>query len=255
MHIERVAELLERESLRRDDITELSYEKPDPLLVASRYRDERISLVCALFAYGNAGQIVRFLDSLDFSLLDAEDDEIRRRLDGYYYRFQKSEDIAALFIAIKRLTENGSIEEIVREGYEERGDIRDGLFRLISRLRSAYEHDGDGYDFLIGRVPAHRERCAPYKRYMMYFRWMVRKDNLDMGLWSSIERRDLIIPLDTHTHKVSLRLGLVGRKSYDMKSAVELTHALSKFDPEDPVRYDFALYRIGQERLYEGEVI
>jgi uncharacterized protein (TIGR02757 family) len=82
----------------------------------------------------------------------------------------------------------------------------------------------------------------------MFLRWMVRSDHLDMGLWSKISKRDLIIPLDTHTFKISQKLGLLQRKSYDMKAALELTKSLKEFDAEDPIKYDFALYRIGQER-------
>jgi uncharacterized protein (TIGR02757 family) len=82
---------------------------------------------------------------------------------------------------------------------------------------------------------------------MMYFRWMVRRDALDLGLWKGIDPADLIIPLDTHTHRVALKLGLLERKSYDMKAALKLTRQLQRFDPDDPVKYDFALYRLGQE--------
>ncbi|ADV46090.1 TIGR02757 family protein [Nitratifractor salsuginis] len=245
--------LLEAEVEARNRVGELSYERPDPLLVASRYRDERIALVCALFGYGNAGLIVRFLESLDFSLLDADEETIRRELSGMYYRFQNSVDLTALFIALRRLGRERSIEEIVRRGYERRGEIRDGLWELIGELERLSGHQSRGYRFLIGRVPKDPERCAPFKRYMMYFRWIVRRDALDMGLWSGIDPADLIIPLDTHTHTVSLRLGLLKRKSYDMKAALELTETLRGFDPADPVKYDFALYRIGQEGKFRIE--
>lgn len=240
--------LLDIESQKRDSVTELSYDRPDPLLVASRYRDERVALISALFAYGNAGQIVKFLDSLDFSLIDKSDEEIKEGLRDKYYRFQKSEDVIALFIALKRLYENNkTIESVVYEGYKNSRDIKDGLWRLIDELKALYPHSSQGYDFLTGKSRSN----APFKRYMMYFRWMVRSDNLDMGLWKSIDKRDLIIPLDTHTHKVSLKLGLIKRKSYDMKAAVLLTEKLKEFDPDDPVKYDFALYRIGQEGLID----
>jgi len=240
-------ERLEAEAARRNDPGELSYERPDPLLVASRYRDERIALICALFGYGSAAQIVRFLDRLDFALLEASEETIRRETEGLKYRFQSSEDIAALLIALRRAGKERSLESIVGEGYERHGDIRDGLWALISTLRSLYPYESRGYDFLLGRIPDDYERCGPFKRYMMYFRWMVRRDALDLGLWSGIDPADLIIPLDTHTHRVGLRLGLLKRRSYDMRAALELTETLRRFDPADPVRYDFALYRIGQE--------
>jgi len=246
----KLKELLDSESQKRDRVGELSYDRPDPLLVAKRYKDEKIALICSLFAYGNANQIVKFLDSLDFSLLDRSEDEINETLKNHYYRFQKSPDVIALFIALKRL--DRSIEEIVYEGYKSNRDIRDGLWNLIDTLKSLYPHQSQGYDFLIGKIPKNRNNSAPFKRYMMYFRWMVRRDNLDMGLWSKISRADLIIPLDTHTHKVSLKLGLIDRKSYDMKSAILLTEKLKEFDPNDPIKYDFALYRIGQERILES---
>ncbi|MDD3856306.1 TIGR02757 family protein, partial [Sulfurimonas sp.] len=87
------------------------------------------------------------------------------------------------------------------------------------------------------------------KRWMMYLRWMIREDNIDRGLWNGVDKSDLIIPLDTHTFNVSKKLGLLQRKSYDLEAAVELTCKLKEFDKNDPLKYDFALYRIGQEKL------
>ncbi|WP_456391873.1 DUF2400 family protein, partial [Nitratifractor sp.] len=168
-------ERLEAETARRNAPGELSYERPDPLLVASRHRDERIALICALFGYGSAAQIVRFLDRLDFALLEASEATIRRETTGLKYRFQSSEDIAALLIALRRAGMERSLESIVREGYERRRDIRDGLWALISTLRRLYPYESRGYDFLIGRVPDDPDRCGPFKRYMMFFRWMVRR--------------------------------------------------------------------------------
>ena len=83
----------------------------------------------------------------------------------------------------------------------------------------------------------------------MYLRWMVRKDELDLGLWKGVDTKDLILPLDTHTFKVSQKLGLLKRKTYDLKSALEITESLRAFDKKDPIKYDFALYRLGQEQI------
>jgi len=71
-----------------------------------------------------------------------------------------------------------------------------------------------------------------------------------MGLWSKINKRDLIVPLDTHTFNLSLKLGLLKRRTYDMKAALELTERFREFDRNDPVKYDFALYRLGQENFF-----
>jgi uncharacterized protein (TIGR02757 family) len=84
----------------------------------------------------------------------------------------------------------------------------------------------------------------------MFLRWMVRKDNLDLGLWNGVRTEDLIIPLDTHLFKVGKQMGLLSPKSpYTMKSAIEITNNLKEFDNQDPVKYDFVIYRIGQENL------
>jgi uncharacterized protein (TIGR02757 family) len=244
-----IKKLLDIEADKRDKINELSYDKPDPLLIAKRYKDETISLICALFAYGNAKQIVKFLDSLDFSLLQKDEDKIKEKLSNHYYRFQKSEDIIALFIALKRLKEIDSIENIFYQGYKKELNILDGLTNFISILREVYPYNSKGYTFLIGKIPQKKASMGTYKRYLMYLRWMVRKDNIDMGLWTKIDKKDLIMPLDTHTFNVSLRLGLLKRKTYDMKASLELTETLKQFDKNDPIKYDFALYRLGQEKL------
>jgi len=233
----------------RDSVHELSYDRPDPLLIASRHRDEYISLICALFAYGNAKQIVKFLDSLDFRLLLCSDDEIIEALGNHYYRFQKSEDVSALFIALKRLKEIDSIEDIFYHGYKQNGDILDGLWRFITTLQEVYPHTSRGYSFLIGSLPKKPNTAGTYKRYMMFLRWMVRQDSIDMGLWSKIPTSALLMPLDTHTFQVSQKLGLLQRKSYDMRASIELTQTLKSFDEHDPIKYDFALYRIGQEGM------
>jgi len=90
---------------------------------------------------------------------------------------------------------------------------------------------------------------SPYKRYNMFLRWMVRYDNLDMGLWEKVSKKDLILPLDTHTFKVGQKLGLLNRKTYDLQSAILITNKLKEFDCNDPMKYDFAIYRMGQEKI------
>ncbi len=240
---------LEQEVKERNSQYEISNEKPDPLLIASKYQDETIALICALFAYGNAKLIVKFLDSLDFSLLEKSDEVIREELSKHYYRFQKSEDVITLFIALKRLKKLDSIENIFYEGYKKEQNILDGLWNFITILKEVYPYESRGYSFLIGSVPKKVNSAGTYKRYLMYLRWMVRSDELDMGLWSKIDKKDLLMPLDTHTFKVSQKLGLLKRKTYDMRATLELTETLKSFDATDPIKYDFALYRLGQEKI------
>ncbi len=249
MNLKEIKHLLDKEVITRNNSSEISSEKPDPLLIASRHNDETIALICALFAYGNARLIVNFLETLDFSLLKATDAVIRQTLTTHYYRFQNTEDVATIFIALKRLKDVDSIENIFYEGYKKENDVLQGLWHFITTLKSVETHKSRGYDFLVGSVPKKVQNAGTYKRYMMYLRWMVRDDALDLGLWKKIDKKDLLLPLDTHTFSVSRRLGLLKRKTYDMKAAIEITKRLKKFDKDDPVKYDFALYRLGQEKL------
>lgn len=81
----------------------------------------------------------------------------------------------------------------------------------------------------------------------MLLRWMVRKDDkgVDFGLWKNISPSQLLMPLDVHVERIARRLGLIERKQRDWKTVLELTSRLSAFDPDDPVKYDFALFGLG----------
>ena len=254
--MENIKQLLDNEVTLRNNIDELSVNNPDPLMIAKKNNDEYIALICALFSYGNAKQIVKFLNSLDFNLLNHSDDDIKKALQNHYYRFQNHEDISAFFIAIKKLKKKKSLEQIFKTGYDLNNDVLEGISKIIQSVLEVYEYYSEGYKFLLGSPPKRDKNGnikhkgnSPYKRYNMFLRWMVRKDNLDMGLWKNVNTKDLILPLDTHTFKVSQKLGLLNRKTYDLESAILITKSLKKFNNEDPIQYDFALYRIGQEKL------
>lgn len=251
-----IKELLDSEVCGRNCEFELSYDKPDPLFIAKRYKDEYAILLCALFAYGKASLIVKFLDTLDFSLLKTSEEAIKKELQNYYYRFQNSEDIIAIFTALRRLSLEDSLENIFLQGYKKEQNILEGIDKVISEINKIYPYKSQGFTFLVSS-PFKRDKNgvikeignAPYKRWNMFLRWMVRSDNLDLGFWKNIDKKDLILPLDTHTFKVSQKLGLLSRKTYDLKSALLVTEKLREFDKEDPIKYDFALYRIGQEKM------
>lgn len=97
--------------------------------------------------------------------------------------------------------------------------------------------------------PTQKSTC---KRLNMFLRWMVRKDQtgVDFGIWNAISSAELICPCDVHVDRVARRLGLITRKQTDWRTAVELTAELSKFDPKDPVKYDFALFGLGVEEKF-----
>lgn len=217
-------------------------------MIARRHSDQHHALTCAVFAYGSAKAIVTFLASLDSDLPAREEAELRSRLAGKYYRFQSTEDIVQWFVTLGRLVRIGGAESVFGEGYR-RGGVIQGVSELIARLYDLNPYRSQGYEFLIGKPVVSLSKASAMKRWMMYLRWMVREDALDMGLWKGIRTSELVMPLDTHTFAVSRSLGLLSRTQCDLKAAIELTENLKKFDPLDPLKYDFALYRIGQERL------
>lgn len=98
-------------------------------------------------------------------------------------------------------------------------------------------------------TPTRKSAC---KRINMFLRWMVRKDNsgVDFGLWNAITSDQLICPCDLHVEQVARKLKLINRKSLDWLTAVELTTALKKFNSQDPVKYDFALFGLGIEERF-----
>ena len=85
------------------------------------------------------------------------------------------------------------------------------------------------------------------KRMNMFLRWMVRKPPVDLGIWEFIKPKDLLIPLDVHVARVSRQMGLLKRKSNDFRAVLELMKPLREFCPEDPVKYDFAMFAFGIE--------
>lgn len=232
----------------RNSADELCAERPDPLMIARRTMDQHFALTCALFAYGSAKAIVAFLASLESIRLGGDEIKLRYALEGKYYRFQSSEDIIQWFLTLQSLQNAGGAEKHFMSGYNQ-GGVLEGLSHLIQSLYDLNPYRSQGYEFLIGKPIESVSKASAMKRWMMYLRWMVRHDQLDMGLWCGIDKKDLIMPLDTHTFSVSRRLGLLERKQCDMRAALELTETLKTFDPNDPLKYDFALYRIGQERI------
>ena len=90
----------------------------------------------------------------------------------------------------------------------------------------------------------HPAKGSACKRLHLYLRWMVRRDAVDPGGWNGVPTAKLIVPLDTHMHRIGLGLGLTARRQADMRTALEVTRGFARHAPHDPVRYDFALTRL-----------
>lgn len=102
--------------------------------------------------------------------------------------------------------------------------------------------------------PSQKSAC---KRLNMFLRWMVRDDGkgVDFGIWKTIQPSQLICPTDLHVERVARKLKLITRKQVDWQTATELTLNLQKFDPTDPVKYDFALFGLGIEEQFQNRII
>lgn len=220
---------------------------PDPLQIAKIHNDEFISLICALFAYGNAKNILNFLKKLDFNLINSNEEQINKKCKKLKYRFQNEQDITQIFITFRRLKQEISLKELFTSAYQKEENILDAILIFMQKIKTLNNYESYGYNFFFSKIFENIPK-SPLKRYNMFLRWMVRKDNLDMGLFDKIHTKDLLMPLDIHTFKTSIALGLIKRKVYDFKSVLELTNKLKEFDFYDPVKYDFALYRLGQSK-------
>jgi uncharacterized protein (TIGR02757 family) len=225
---------------------------PDPLQFLYNYENlpdrEIVALTAASLAYGRVSQILKsvqqILDAISPSplgfIMEKSDCEVRRTFQSFKHRFTTGDDIAYLFAGIKSaLNKYNSLEACFASGYSSNDkNIIPALDHFSTTLCQFFP---DRKSYLI---PA-PQRGSACKRPMLFLRWMVRRDEVDIGGWNTIPKSKLIIPLDTHMHKISTQFGLTSRKSADLKSAVEITGAFSEINPSDPVKYDFALTRFG----------
>ncbi|WP_051604619.1 TIGR02757 family protein [Helicobacter rodentium] len=222
----------------------ISKNLPDPLEIARQFKSDKVALFCALFAYGNVQSILRFLNSCNLRALETLKTCECMPCTTKVYRFQSNAEIQQFFEILLSLE---SLEKIFYQGYK-----KDSTLGGIRSLQKAfYDRLGgqptQGMKFLLGLMESH----SPLKRWNLFLRWVVRKDCLDLGLWESVKCKDLLLPLDTHTFRITRKLGLLKRKTYDFKAVLEITEKLKEFDAKDPIKYDFALYRIGQLGLIE----
>ena len=170
-----------------------------------------------------------------------------RRLRPWKHRVFLGLDIAKLVVGARRVQkEHGSLGDRFKFEWDETHDLRESLARFVDAIRDA----GKLHAVKSGRRgPAHLlgdpRGGSACKRLMLYLRWMVRPaDGVDFGQWP-ISPSILLLPVDTHIHKLSRNLGFTRRHDLSWKTAQEIGRALAVFDPNDPAKYDFALCHMG----------
>lgn len=243
-------EFLEEKYLKYNDPVFLT---TDPLQVPHRYtanKDIEISsFLTATISWGqrktiinNALSLMKMMDDspTDF-ILNAGNTEYKY-LEQFKHRTFNGIDTVYFIKSLKNIYNGlGGLKVVFETGFQKTGNIRD----TIIYFRKVFIKNG-----IPGRTYKHIadiEKNASGKRINLFLRWMIRNDHrgVDFGIWSKIPASALFIPLDIHTGNTARRLGLLNRKQNNWTAVEELTGKLRELDPEDPVKYDFALFGLG----------
>jgi uncharacterized protein (TIGR02757 family) len=228
------------------------YVHPDPLEFLYPYRRladrEIVALIASSLAYGRVAQILKSVANVlerigpkpAEYLSKTPPGVIRKKMDGFKHRFSTGQHVAAMLIGTKRvIAKHGSLKACFAEGLSDHDETILGALKAF--VAEITESAGEKLGHLLPD-PARGSAC---KRLCLMLRWLVRKDRVDPGGWSGIPASKLLIPLDTHMYKIATGLGATKRKAADMRTTLEITAAFRRLAPDDPVRYDFALTRMG----------
>ena len=254
-----------------DDLRELlealhdKYNRPefipdDPISVPHRYTDradrEIAGFLSATIAWGNRKAIVSSGHRMMHFMDDAPADFVRNAsqrelalLSSYVHRTFNGRDLRDFVLALRRMDRRfGGLGVFFEERY--------AAVQSIPAVLSEFRREFFSCDH-APRCEKHLssiDRGAACKRLCMFLRWMVRRDDrgVDFGLWRSIPMSALYLPLDLHSGDVARTLGLLVRRQNDWRAVEEVTAVLRTFDPEDPVRYDFALFGAGMDGFLKG---
>lgn len=237
----------------------------DPLSFCHRYSDpadrEVAALIAAVFAYGSVavikGSLTRIFDRLTASpasFVDRFNPQRQLRFFAdFKHRFNDGHDLAALLWAIRLMREQaGSIEGFFGRFHTTAADtveqalngFREAILGLDYRpvFGVAGLPADSSFRFLFP-APCGGSAC---KRQCMFLRWVARPaDGIDLGLWSVVSPRQLVIPIDRHIERICRLLGLTSRRTPDWRMALEITGNLRRFAPDDPVKYDFSICHLG----------
>lgn len=236
------------------------YRSTDPIQFAYRYTDpediELAAFIAALFAYGNVKSMCSAIEKVINFLGPHPCDKLKQLratdledgLSEIYYRFFSTEDIHHLLLKTSEiLRAQGSLSRCMQDCWRQSNqDIIEALC-LFRNLFVDSRFCSRGLKFMF---PHPKEGAA--KRLHMFMRWMVRSDEVDLGLWRFIPSSALIVPLDTHVFRAARRLRLTRKKTPNLKAALEVTQALKSLCPGDPLKYDFALCHSGM-RIAKNE--
>ncbi len=233
----------------------------DPIHIVRRFANpadrEVVGFCAAALAFGRVASVLQSIERLLVLMGPSPAQFVRAfnprkqraAFEGLVHRWTRGDDLVALIVVLQQMLERGSIEQYFLEGHDAAAsDVSGALESFSTRAlaidqREAYRngrcHPGVAYFF---PRPSSGSGC---KRLNLFLRWMVRKDAVDFGLWTKVPPAKLVVPLDTHVIRVGRCLRLTRYTSPGWRMAVDITNTLRKLDPDDPVKYDFALCHIG----------
>ncbi len=235
---------------------QLSFIESDPISIPHQFtlkEDIEIAgFLAASIAWGNrkmivknANRMVELMGESPFEFIMEHDSKQLERLNGFVHRTFNADDFKYFVKALQNIYTNHNGVEAVFATHSTTDSIQPAIhhfkntFFSIEHPSRTQKHVGDPF------------KGSAAKRINMFLRWMVRNDNsgVDFGLWESISPAILSCPLDVHSGNVARKLGLLNRKQNDAKAVVALDNNLRLLDPNDPVKYDFALFGLG---VFEG---
>lgn len=222
---------------------------PDPLELVLRAepRDrEVVALIASSLALGRVGlilaageSIIRILQQPDDALRSHTPRDLRMLFSGFQYRFFSGEQLANFLIGMGAILRRyGSLEGCFLSGMQDADtNTLPALSHFVDELRAA---SGGGFGILLSDPT----KGSASKRLHLFLRWLIRRDDVDPGGWR-VPSAKLIVPADVHMLRVSRMLGFTKRKQPDLQAALEITEVLREFCPDDPVKFDFSMTRLG----------
>ncbi len=231
------------------------YVDPDPLVFLYGYPDVRdreiVGLIASSLAFGGVRQIMgsveKVLSPMSGSprefVTNTTSKHMAKIYDGFRHRWAAADDLVRMLTGVRSMIKSyGSLEKGFTAGMSD-DDV--DVIAAMTRFASEIVCVGSGPGTCLIPDPCRKSAC---KRLNLFLRWMVRSDNVDPGGWDGVPAAKLIIPLDTHMYRFGSLLGMTERKQANLATAREVTAEFARMSPDDPVKYDFALTRLGIRR-------
>jgi uncharacterized protein (TIGR02757 family) len=233
----------------------------DPVCIPHSFsllQDREIAgFFAAIFAWGNrttiikkSRELMRMMDDSPYQFVRGHQPKDLKPLEVFKHRTFNATDLLYFIEFFSQYySTHDSLEEAFLTGYDpsQRAPMQESLNGFYRQFFSL--------EYVPDRTRKHiatPEKKSTCKRINMFLRWMVRKDNrgVDFGVWERISPGDLVMPMDLHVARVAKRFNLTNRPNVDWQSALDVTEAMKRFDPADPVKYDFALFSLGVTEKY-----